>query len=93
MNTVHAQFVCDKAVLLQEELRRLLELARRAEEIELRIENEDIPTMGLETLSVHLPIQPRSLAVGDAPHIVNPHCRIHDDHTWQAYSRTRPRRD
>jgi hypothetical protein len=51
MNTVHAQFVCDKAVLLQEELRRLLELARRAEEIELRIENEDIPTMGLMRLA------------------------------------------
>ncbi len=51
MNTVHGQFVGDKALLSQEELRRLLELARRAEEIELRIENEDIPTVGLMRLA------------------------------------------
>ena len=47
MNTVHAQFVGDKALLSQEELRRLLDLARRAEEIDLRIESEDVPTLGL----------------------------------------------
>jgi hypothetical protein len=42
MNTVHAQFVGGKALLSQEELRRVLDLARRAQEIELRIENEDL---------------------------------------------------
>jgi hypothetical protein len=51
MSIVHAQFVGDKALLSQEELRRLLELARRAEETELRIENEDVSTVGLMRLA------------------------------------------
>jgi hypothetical protein len=50
LNTVLAQLAGDKALWSQEELRRLLELVRRAEEIELRIENDNVPTVRLMRL-------------------------------------------
>jgi hypothetical protein len=41
MTTIRAQFIGDKAVLPREELEQLLELARRSEEIDLQVEDEE----------------------------------------------------
>ncbi|MBM4047227.1 MAG: hypothetical protein FJ279_19155 [Planctomycetes bacterium] len=51
MTTVHAQLVGDKAVLPRSEFERLVELAQRAEEIELQAQEEDIPTWGIMRLA------------------------------------------
>jgi hypothetical protein len=51
MTTVHAQMVGDQAVLPRAELERLLELARRSEEVELQVRDEDLPTTGLTLLA------------------------------------------
>ena len=51
MTTVHAQLVGDQAVLPRSELERLLELARRSEEVELQVREDDLPTMGLMLLA------------------------------------------
>jgi hypothetical protein len=51
MTIVHAQLVGDKAVLAREEFDQLMELARRSEEIELRLDEASIPTLGIMQLA------------------------------------------
>lgn len=50
MTILHAQLVGDKTVLLRVELEHLVELARRSEEVELCLETEEIPTVGIMRL-------------------------------------------
>ncbi|HLY61699.1 MAG TPA: hypothetical protein VKV95_13210 [Terriglobia bacterium] len=50
MATVHAELTDDKAVLRREEFERLVELARRAEPVEVRPEQEN-PDGGLASLA------------------------------------------
>jgi hypothetical protein len=49
--TIHAQLVGDKALLSRAELEQLLELARRAEPVEVLLEDEDWPTAGVMRLA------------------------------------------
>jgi hypothetical protein len=51
MTTIQAQFVGDKALLPRRDLERLLELARRSEAVELRLQEDDVPTLGLMRLA------------------------------------------
>jgi hypothetical protein len=51
MTTVHAQLVGDKAVLPRAEFERLVELARRSEEIKLQMHEDDVPTLGIMQLA------------------------------------------
>ncbi|MBI3800037.1 MAG: hypothetical protein HY268_24065 [Deltaproteobacteria bacterium] len=51
MTTLHAQLIGDKAVLPRAEFERLVELARRSEEVELQTDEEDVPTVGILRLA------------------------------------------
>ncbi|MGH7966835.1 MAG: hypothetical protein ACRERD_34245 [Candidatus Binatia bacterium] len=51
MTTLHAQLIGDKAVLPRTEFERLVELARRSEEIELQMDEADLPTVGIMRLA------------------------------------------
>jgi len=51
MATIHVQLIGDTAMLPHNELERLVELARRSEEIELRMREEDVPTWSLMRLA------------------------------------------
>jgi hypothetical protein len=51
MTIVHARLVGDEAVLPRAELERLMELARRSEEVELRLEEDSVPTLGIMRLA------------------------------------------
>ena len=51
MTTLHAELIGDKAVLPRAEFERLVELARRSEEIELQMPEGDVPTMGIMRLA------------------------------------------
>lgn len=51
MTTVHAQLVGDHAVLPRGEFDRLLELARQSEEIDLRLNQDELPTLGIMRLA------------------------------------------
>lgn len=51
MTTVHAQLIGDKAILPREEFDRLIELARRSEEIKLHMESDEVPIVGLMRLA------------------------------------------
>jgi hypothetical protein len=53
MTTLHAHIVGDKAVLPRAEFERLVELAKRSEEITLQIEEDDLPTAGIMQLAEH----------------------------------------
>jgi hypothetical protein len=50
MTTIHVQRIGPNALLAQGELERLVELARRSEEIELKICEDDVCTLGLMRL-------------------------------------------
>jgi hypothetical protein len=51
MTVVHAQWVGNQAVLSRAEFERLMELARQSEEIELRVEEDEVPTLGIMKLA------------------------------------------
>jgi hypothetical protein len=51
MTTIHAQLIGSQAVLTRDELDRLLELARRTESIDLQVQEEDLPTLGMMRLA------------------------------------------
>lgn len=51
MTTLHAQLIGDKAVLPRKEFERLVELARRSEEITLQAETDEAPTVGIVKLA------------------------------------------
>jgi hypothetical protein len=51
MTILHAQLIGDKAVLPRAEFERLVELARRSEEVELQADEEDVPTVGIMRLA------------------------------------------
>lgn len=44
MTTIHAQIIGDKALLLRSELEQLLELARKIEPVDVRLQADDLPT-------------------------------------------------
>jgi hypothetical protein len=46
MTTIHVQRVGDKALLPQNEFERLIELARRYDEIVVQVHEDDVPTSG-----------------------------------------------
>ncbi len=50
MTTIHVQHIGDKAVLPQQEFDRLLELARRGEEIVVQTPDDDVPTFDIMRL-------------------------------------------
>jgi hypothetical protein len=47
MTTIHVRRIGDKALITNDELRRLVELARRSEEIALQTIEDDVPTLGI----------------------------------------------
>ena len=49
MTTVHAKFIGDDAVVPRSEFERLIEIARRIEEIDLRA--DDTPALGIALLA------------------------------------------
>jgi hypothetical protein len=51
MVTIHAQLVGDKVLLSRAALGQLLELARRSAAVEIRLEEEDWPTVGVMGLA------------------------------------------
>jgi hypothetical protein len=51
MTTLHAQLIGDKAVLPRAEFERLVELARRSDEITLQMETDEAPTLGIMRLA------------------------------------------
>ena len=53
MTTIHARMVGDQAVLPQAEFEHLVELARQAEAVELKLENDDVPALGIMALAEH----------------------------------------
>jgi hypothetical protein len=50
MTTIHVQRVGDKALLPQNELERLVELARLREGIAVQIDEDDVPTLAVMRL-------------------------------------------
>ena len=50
MTTIHAQIIGDHAILPRSNLEWLVELARRSEEIELQMHEDDVPTLVLMRL-------------------------------------------
>ena len=51
MTTVHGELVGDKALLPRGDLDRLVELARRSEQVELDLRQEDVPASGIMRLA------------------------------------------
>lgn len=51
MTTLHAQLIGDKAVLPRDEFERLVELARRSDEITLQMETDEAPAVGIMRLA------------------------------------------
>ena len=51
MTTLHAKMVGDQALLPRTEFDRLVELAKRSEEITLHLEEDDVPTVGIMRLA------------------------------------------
>ena len=49
MTTVHAKFIGDDAVVPRADLERLVEIARRTEEIDLQ--TDDVPALGMALLA------------------------------------------
>jgi hypothetical protein len=51
MTTIHAQLIGDKALLSRSELERLIELARQSGEIDVHLQEDDVPTIGIMRLA------------------------------------------
>jgi len=51
MTTIHVQRIGDKALLPQGDFERLIQLARRSEEISLQVQEDDVPTLGIMRLA------------------------------------------
>jgi hypothetical protein len=51
MTTIQAQIVGDRALLPRAEFDRLIELARRNEQIDVRLAEDDMPTLGMMRLA------------------------------------------
>jgi hypothetical protein len=51
MTTIHVQQVGDKAVVSQEELQRLIDIARRCDDVVVKQHEDDIPTIGIMQLA------------------------------------------
>jgi len=51
MTTIHARMVGDQAVLPRSEFEQLMELARQAEAVELKLEDDDVPALGIMALA------------------------------------------
>jgi len=51
MTTIHAQLIGDKALLSRSELERLVELARQSGEIDVHLQEDDVPTIGIMRLA------------------------------------------
>jgi hypothetical protein len=53
VTTVRALAIGDQALIARAELERLIELAARSEPVQLQIEEEDVPTVGIKWLADH----------------------------------------
>ncbi|MBI3910468.1 MAG: hypothetical protein HY320_05975 [Armatimonadetes bacterium] len=51
MTKVHARIVGDSAVMPRAEFEHLLELARRSEQIEIQMQEEELPALGIMRLA------------------------------------------
>jgi hypothetical protein len=51
MTTIHAQLIGDKALLSRSELEHLIELARQSGEIDVHLQEDDVPTIGIMRLA------------------------------------------
>jgi hypothetical protein len=51
MTTIHAQRIGDKALVPLDELERLVDLAKQSGEIELQVEDDDLPTLAIMRLA------------------------------------------
>lgn len=51
MTKIHAQIVGDNALISRSELERLVELARRSEQIHIETQEDDIPTLAIMRLA------------------------------------------
>ncbi|MEW6349396.1 MAG: hypothetical protein AB1646_10065 [Thermodesulfobacteriota bacterium] len=51
MDTIHVQNIGDKALLPRSELERLVESARRHDEVGVHVKEDDLPTTGLMCLA------------------------------------------
>ena len=51
MTTVYAEIIGDKALLSRKDFERLVEIAERSEEIDLKVEEGDASTLGIMRLA------------------------------------------
>ena len=51
MTIIHAQLCGDKTLLPRREFEQLLELARRAEPVDLKLQEDDLPVTGMMKLA------------------------------------------
>jgi hypothetical protein len=51
MTIIHAQLFDDGAVLLRSEFERLVELARKSEEVEVQLQEDEAPTQSIMRLA------------------------------------------
>jgi hypothetical protein len=51
VKTIHAQLIGDKAFLPRSDFERLVELAQRSEDIDVQVQEEDVPTLGIMRLA------------------------------------------
>lgn len=51
MTTVHVEFIGSETVLPRDEFNRLLELARRTEEVMLESDQDEVPALGITWLA------------------------------------------
>jgi hypothetical protein len=51
VTTIHAHLIGDQAVVQRQDLERLVELARRSGPVELRLDEEEIPTRAVMRLA------------------------------------------
>lgn len=50
MTRIYVQRIGDKALVSQEELEQIIEIARRYEEVSVQVSEDDIPTIGMMRL-------------------------------------------
>jgi hypothetical protein len=50
MTTIHAKIIGDSALVPRTDLERLVQLAKQSEQINLEIQEDDVPTLGLMRL-------------------------------------------
>lgn len=51
MKTIYAQLIGDRALLQRSDFELLVELARRIEDVEVQMQEDDVPTLGIMRLA------------------------------------------